>query len=256
MDSSCSFDTTSIAHVAPCASPESRDLGLELCDNGPRTILSSDPAIGHRDNVTFETERSGKRELTKLLRAAIGDAAPAAAERLLQQLSSLRNVVNADIHQLTKILGGHDSAAHLVVAARGMIEASLSETLLRTPLCSSDEDLLKYLTSRLKHQRREIMIALFADHENKFICEEELGSGNAWTVVVRPRVLFSRALALDASSILLVHNHPSGQAEASKTDISSTRNLVNQAAQLDISIIDHLIVGGSQIYSMKKGHNW
>lgn len=186
----------------------------------------------------------------------MGDAAPAAAERLLSELTSLRNVVNADVNRLTCILGGQKAAAQLVVAAKGLIDASFTEVLTAGPLCANDKHLLKYLGRRMKGRRQETLLALFADQNCHFIREEELGIGSAWSVAVRPRTLFGRALALDARSILLVHNHPSGEARASESDINSTRNLVQQAKQLDISIIDHLIVGGSQIYSMKKGRNW
>ncbi|WP_202391231.1 JAB domain-containing protein [Allopontixanthobacter sediminis] len=191
-----------------------------------------------------------------MLRIALGDEAPAAAERLLQELASLRNVVNADIERLTSILNGQRLAAQLVVAAKDLIEASFTEALTDGPICASDKHLLTYLGRRMKGRRQETLLALFADQNCHFIREEELGIGSAWSVAVRPRTLFGRALALDARSILLVHNHPSGEARASESDINSTRHLVQQAKQLDIFIIDHLIVGGSQIYSMKKGRNW
>lgn len=196
------------------------------------------------------------KDLTRLLRVAIGDAAPAAAERLLRELASLRNVVNSDVERLTQILDGKRSAAHLLVAAKSLIEASFTEALSSGPLCTGDKDLLRYLGRRMMDRRQEILLALFADQDCNFIREEELGVGSAWNVAVRPRTLFGRALALDARSILLVHNHPSGDARASESDINSMRSLVQQARQLDISIIDHLIVGGSQIYSMKRGRNW
>lgn len=190
-----------------------------------------------------------------MLYAAIGEDAPAAAELLLAQLSTLREVVNADIHQLTKILGGNHNAAKLVVAAKGLMEASLSETIKRTPLRSDDRELLRYLVMRLRWLREETMFALFADQQGNFISEEQLSKGNSSSVAFKPRTLFGRALALDARYILLVHNHPSGEAKASPADISVTRALTRQAHHLDISIIDHLIVGGSQIYSMKRGND-
>lgn len=256
MDPTCCLDPVALADVAFSTPSERGDVGMELRDHGNGPVVFTDSLALGGNLVPLQEDRSGKKELSQLLSAALGDAAPAAAERLLCELASLQNVVNADINRLTYILNGQRVAAQLVVAAKGLIEASFTEVLARGPLCVNDKNLLKYLGRRMKGRRQEILLALFADQDCNFIREEELGVGSAWAVSVRPRTLFGRALALDARSILLVHNHPSGEARASEADINSMRSLVQQARKLDISIIDHLIVGGSQIYSMKKGRNW
>lgn len=123
---------------------------------------------------------------------------------------------------------------------------------LHMPLRSDDPGLLDRLIGLMSGQKVETLFALFADCDGNFIKAEELGIGTAVTVSVSPRHLFGRALAMDSRALLLVHNHPSGDARASACDVSVTRALIHLAAILEITVMDHLIVGGNQIYSMRK----
>ena len=84
------------------------------------------------------------------------------------------------------------------------------------------------------------------------ISEETIAEGQAGQVVLSARRLFSRALALDARQMLIAHNHPSGDATPSNTDIRQTKELLGQAKCLGVTLIDHLVVGRRRVISMRE----
>nr|WP_282099713.1 JAB domain-containing protein [Qipengyuania qiaonensis] len=98
---------------------------------------------------------------------------------------------------------------------------------------------------------RERMIAIFADDAGFVISEEVIADGLEGRIHVSPRILFGRALSLDARRMLIAHNHPSGSAEPSASDISQTREIISQAERLGVMLIDHLVVGRGQVVSMR-----
>ena len=172
---------------------------------------------------------------------------------LLTHFASLADIAEADVEYLTTVLRGNETAAQLLIAARTFVHESLRETIERSRLRSDDPALLSYLAMRLSNRRDEVFIAMFSDCNGNLIREEELAHGSPHTVELSPRMLFRRALSLDCSDLLLVHNHPSGSPIASEKDVVATKALAAQAQCLEIGIIDHLIVGKRQIYSMRRG---
>jgi len=92
---------------------------------------------------------------------------------------------------------------------------------------------------------------LYLDRKNTLIADEAQGKGTIDHVPVYPREVVKRALELNASALLLVHNHPSGDPTPSDSDIDMTRQINNAAAALDITVHDHLIVGKSRELSFR-----
>lgn len=103
--------------------------------------------------------------------------------------------------------------------------------------------------------RTERCHALFLDHRRAFLGDSPLGEGADSTLSLRMRDLFGRALSMNASGILIAHNHPSGQCRPSHCDISSTMRIRSVAETLDIQLIDHLIFTHDAVYSMRAGGN-
>ena len=203
--------------------------------------------------ATLPAERRGTHALIRLLDLVMGDEAEAAAARLLTHFASLADIATADKHCLADLLNGNEMAAQTLIAARTFMLESVRENIERADLRSDDPALLNYLAARLSNLREETFLVMFADREGKLIREEEIAHGSALTVDIVPRTLFRRALALDCAALLLVHNHPSGVAIASEKDIVATQALLAQAQTLEIALIDHLIVGRREIYSMRRG---
>jgi DNA repair protein RadC len=143
----------------------------------------------------------------------------------------------------------------MISAAQALVQAGLRESIARSPLRAQDAALHRYLIARLSGLRQEVLLAFFADQNGGFLAEETIATGDRGAIEWRPRTLFARALALDARAFLLVHNHPSGSVRPSAEDLRATAAVINQSRALEIDLIDHMIVAGTSIFSMRAaGH--
>ena len=100
---------------------------------------------------------------------------------------------------------------------------------------------------------RERFHAMFLDKARAHLDDVPLGNGGACSLSVRMRDVFSKALSLDASGIIIAHNHPSGMCRPSQRDIDATHRLNTVANALDIDLLDHLIFTHDAVYSMRAG---
>ncbi|MET0251538.1 MAG: JAB domain-containing protein [Novosphingobium sp.] len=147
---------------------------------------------------------------------------------------------------------GLPGVGFVVTAARRVYQEALRDGIKGAPLDSADPQLHRYLAARIGSSPDEQMHAVFIDRHGGYIADETIATGGSATVPVRCRALFQRALAVEASAIILAHNHPSGRSVASREDVSVTEELVRIARQLELRILDHLIVTSSEVFSMKR----
>jgi len=128
---------------------------------------------------------------------------------------------------------------------------SLVSRLPSGPVMSNSAALLDYLRLSMGYSRTEQLRVLFLDAGNRLIKDEIIEKGSASGVTVPSRKILARALEVDATALILVHNHPSGSTAPSLNDIESTRALATSARPLDIVIHDHLIVSSASWTSLK-----
>jgi len=102
---------------------------------------------------------------------------------------------------------------------------------------------MAYCKARMGRLEHEEFHLLFLDRKNRLIADEAQGRGTVDHVPVYPREVVKRALALNATAIILVHNHPSGDPTPSRADIEMTRLIVESAKPLGITVHDHIIIG-------------
>ena len=107
-----------------------------------------------------------------------------------------------------------------------------------------------YLVARLQNERVEVLLAIFLNAHGRIIKEEEMARGTLTGVPVYPREIIRRCLELDATHIILAHNHPSGVVEPSAEDMVFTSEIVKAAELMDIYLVDHLIIGGGTYFSL------
>ncbi|MEP2782504.1 MAG: DNA repair protein RadC [Pseudoruegeria sp.] len=179
-----------------------------------------------------------------------GDVKPLAHE-LLKTFGDLNRVMTATPERLKAIKGVGDetitdlkiieSAAHRMARAR----------VMNRQVISSWDALLDYCHTSMAHRETEQFRILFLDRKNILIADEEQARGTVDHVPVYPREVVKRALELNASAIILVHNHPSGDPSPSDSDITMTAQIKNAADVLGISLHDHLIVGKEQELSFR-----
>lgn len=179
-----------------------------------------------------------------------GDIKPI-AKALLTRFGSLGAIATASVEDLRTVPGVGEQAA---LDLRLLGEATLRvgrETIRKRTVIGSWSALLAYVKVALANEPREQFRVLFLDRKNQLILDEIQNRGTVDHAPVYAREVMRRALELSASSVILVHNHPSGDPTPSGADITMTREVVDAGRALKISVHDHLVVGREGVASFK-----
>ena len=173
------------------------------------------------------------------------------AQDVLDACQGLAGLLHADARTLGQIkgLGGTAKRAELLavmeLARRAMAQQLQQRTLLNHPALVAN-----YLQLHLGHLPHECFAVLFLDSQHQLIQLETLFRGTLNQTSVYPREVALRALHHHAASVVLAHNHPSGQVQPSSADIALTRQLQRALSLLDIRVLDHIIVARGKSLSM------
>ncbi|MEM9668569.1 MAG: DNA repair protein RadC [Pseudomonadota bacterium] len=214
--------------------------------------------LGHRDRLRQKllTRGPGALEDYELLETLLfaflprKDVKPI-AKALLGRFGSLSALLSAAPDDLKQVEGmGETTVAYLKATAELHLRAAREEIAGR-PIISSWTALLAYVRSALQHETREQFRVLFLDRKNQMIADEVMSHGTVDQAPVYPREIARRSLELAASSLILIHNHPSGDTTPSRADISITREIIDALTPFEISVHDHLIVGTGGVTSFK-----
>ncbi len=173
------------------------------------------------------------------------------ARRLIEGFGSFAAVLSAPVDRLAEVEGvGPAVAAELKIVEAAAHRLAQSRVLGR-PVVSSWDALLAYCRTAMAHRETEQFRVLYLDVKNAVIADEEQGAGTVNHVPVYPREVLKRALEVNASALILVHNHPSGDTTPSEADIAVTRQIQTGAEALSIALHDHLIIGGTGALSLR-----
>jgi len=179
-----------------------------------------------------------------------GDVKPL-AKQLLARFGSLGGVLGATAEELRTVAGvGEGVALDLKLLHEAALRTA-KEQVARRPVISSWNALLAYVKAALAHEAREQFRVLFLDKKNQLIADEIMNRGTVDHAPVYPREVVRRALELSASALILVHNHPGGDPAPSVADIDMTKQVVEAARALRISVHDHLVVARHGTASFK-----
>lgn len=214
---------------------------------------------GHRDRLRARFLKAGPEALAdyELLELVLFRAIPRRdvkplAKKLLATFGGFAEVISAPIERLREIPGvGEAVAAELKIVQASALHLSRARILER-PALSSWSALVDYCRARLSYQDIEEFRVIFLDRKNRIIADEQLQRGTVDHTPVYPREVVKRALALSASALILVHNHPSGDATPSKADIDVTRQITEAARSLGITLHDHLVIGRGEPTSFRQ----
>jgi DNA repair protein RadC len=190
--------------------------------------------------------------LAEILSPVLGSDAEESSTRLLDEFGTIEAIAAAPEHALARAFGSDRIFSTMFVAARAIVAAGMRERVHRSPVDSGDPAVLEYIKMRLSGLREERLVVIYLDGDRGFQSEEVFGAGTVDAISIRPRALFGRGLMLGSSAILLAHNHPSGVAHPSSLDIEMTRRIADHGRLLEIELLDHLIVGASEVLSMKR----
>ncbi len=214
--------------------------------------------LGHRERLCARLLEAGPDalpdyELLEFLLFAAkprGDTKPLAKE-LLKRFGGLAGVLGASRDGLMKVKGMGEASVAQLLAVRQAGLRLLRADIAEKPVIGSWQKLLDYCTAAGGFAETEEFRLLFHDRKNALIADERQQRGTVDHVPVYPREVVKRALDLGASSIILVHNHPSGDPTPSKGDIEMTREVVKAAAAVGLSVHDHVIIGRGKHASFK-----
>ncbi|MCW8824949.1 MAG: DNA repair protein RadC [Gammaproteobacteria bacterium] len=184
-----------------------------------------------------------------------GKSAVELARDLLTEHGNLRSLLEASHSEFCNSRGLGDAKYCQLHATLEMAQRYLVHTLQRGDIFSSPGTVASYLKQRLRSESRELFHCLFLDNKNRLIVDETLFLGTIDQSVVHPREVVKRALELNASAVILSHNHPSGVCDPSGADIEITRRLKEALELVEIRLLDHLIVGDQEVLSLaERGH--
>jgi DNA repair protein RadC len=210
--------------------------------------------LGHRERLRDRFVAGGANAmpdyelLEMVLFRAIkrGDTKPI-AKALLARFGSFAEVISAAPERLMEIKGvGPAVATELKLIQAAALRLIRGEVHNR-PLLGNFKMIIDYLRGSLAFNEIEHFHVLFIDKKQQLIADELQQKGTVDFTAVYPRQVLKRALELQATSILIVHNHPSGDPTPSMADIDMTKKIVQAARPLGIDVQDHLIIG-------RKGH--
>lgn len=204
---------------------------------------------GHRDRLRARFLSAGAEnlpdyEVLELLLFGVipqKDTKPI-AKALLAKFGSFDEVLAASPDALMDIKGIKGSAAAMLKAVQASIQLALRTRVRNADVISSWNDVLDYCKARMAHEPNEQFRIIFLDRKNRIIADEAQQRGTVDHTPVYPREVVKRALELNASALLMVHNHPSGDPKPSRADIEMTRKVKDAAAAVGITLHDHVIV--------------
>ncbi|SES74826.1 RadC family protein [Paracoccus homiensis] len=173
------------------------------------------------------------------------------ARRLIERFGDFNRVLSANPARLSEVEG----VGPAVITELKIVEAAAQRLsrarIIQRPVLSSWQALLDYCHTTMAHRETEQFRVLYLDRKNVLIADEEQASGTVDHVPVYPREIIKRALELNASALILVHNHPSGDPTPSDSDITMTARIAQAGDTMGIVIHDHLIIGKSRELSFR-----
>ena len=208
-----------------------------------------DDAAGHRKRLRDRLLGGGAETLQDyelleyLLMLAIPriDTKPI-AKALLREFGDLGSVLTADADALTRVRGVGENAAAAIKIAQALAVQLLKSHVAGRPMLASWDALLDYLRADMAFDTIERVRVLHLSARNELIHDEVMSEGSVDQAHLHVREVMKRAMELGSSSIILVHNHPSGDPSPSRADIALTREIIAAGRPLNIGVHDHVII--------------
>jgi len=214
----------------------------------------ADWSPGDRPRERLQARGAGALSDAELLALCLGTgvrgiSAVDLGRALLAQFGGLGGLLGADQRALQRLRGLGPAKAALLGAVLELARRALGEKLRAGAALTAPGTVRDYLRLLLGTRPHEAFVCLFLDAQHRVIRAEELFRGTLTQTSVYPREVVKAALAANAAAVIFAHNHPSGVAQPSQADELLTRQLTEALSLVDVRVLDHFIVAGTQALS-------
>ncbi|MDR0677597.1 MAG: DNA repair protein RadC [Holosporaceae bacterium] len=174
------------------------------------------------------------------------------AKSLLNHFKTLKNIITADRLELERIKEIGNSTVTLIILINEIFKRMLWREISDLKSIMSTSQVIEYYGNVMTNLKKEQFRIMFLNNRNKLIAEELMQEGTINTAAVYPREIVQKTLNYSASAIIMVHNHPGGDPQASHQDIIITKTIKDIMRKLDIALLDHIIIGKNKTISLKE----
>lgn len=215
--------------------PEEERPVEKLIINGPETLTNAELLA-----VILRTGTKGENIISL-------------STRIISEFNGLDGLLEAGINEITSINGIKNIKASQILAIGELVRRINMLSLIRVgKVISSPSDIASLIMKEMVGLKQEVLKLIMLDTKNNIIGIKDVFKGSLNTSIVHPREIFKEAIKKSSSSIIICHNHPSGDPTPSKEDISITIRLKECSKIIGIDLLDHLIVGRNQYVSLKE----
>ncbi len=200
--------------------------------------------------------KKGEHNLSKaellaiLLRSGVkGQSAIDLARKIIQKFKTFRNMGHTDIREWKEFKGLGQAKIAQIKAAIEIGRRIKEEGIDERPKIKASKDVVEILMPRMRDLKTEVFKIIMLNSKSKVIDIEEITEGTVNQASPIIREIFQKAMQLFATSIICVHNHPSGDSKPSKEDKNFTQELVKAGNALQVKVLDHIIVGDDEYFS-------
>jgi len=219
------------------------------------SVTPKDPREGHRQRLREKFLNHGLSKFTdaEVLELLLSFGTPrrdckATARAMLKKFGTIREVFEASREELAGIAGAGPSNIVAIKFIHAVSGKYLRQRLTGKDYLESSKEILEYLRFEMESLDREIFKIIFLDDNNIILGLEDLSQGTINTTLADPRDIVKRSLAFNATALIVVHNHPSGNIQPSTADMRFTRRLVHVTHITGMLLCDHIIIGRNGEY--------
>ena len=178
-----------------------------------------------------------------------GKTAVDVARELLSEFGGLRQLLDVDLTSFSQVKGMGPAKFVQLQAALELGKRYLEQEMALGDAITSPEKIKRYLKAKMRAYKHEVFACVYLDNQHRIVDFKELFFGTIDGASVYPREVVKQTLAANAAAVIFVHNHPSGIAEPSESDRQITERLVKALHLVDVRVLDHMIVGDSEVFS-------
>ncbi|MDR1390926.1 MAG: DNA repair protein RadC [Holosporales bacterium] len=173
------------------------------------------------------------------------------SKNLIKKFETIDRILNASKPDLMNVDGIEENEANAIKIINGVVKATLKSRIMKRNHLDCFEDVINYCKINMKNLISEELRVIFLNAMNEVIADEILQNGDIDSVNICPRTVVKRCLEVGAKGLILVHNHPSRDPTPSANDVYITGKIISALDVFEISLHDHIIIGGDRFISFK-----